>query len=418
VVVMMEASLLLSLLSLLSLLLLLIGINVRIHTTINSNNVTVNTLDAINVDLFMTTSDVLLSRTSLTVLIASAAVIGVGLVVRHKVRGVGANGFGRSTVPRDVLAAAHRSSLSGSNMLVTGARLGGIGFETALAFAEAGAHVWVHTRDLDTSTRTVAELRVRSKRPIDVSPIACDLADLDDVRAMTARLLALDRPIDAVVCSAAVIFSATRQLTKQGFELYMGVNHLAHALIALRLRPLLSRAAKTAPSDVGARVVFVSSDIHASASTRTVLDPNLSIANYSWAEAYADSKLANVLFAQRFDRLFGDSGLHAFSLHPGVMRTNFYDRMEADSAISTKVVVQLLHLLRRIAGKSLEEGAATSVYCAVTPGIPGGAYYENAHLSRSTSGVIAQEAVIDTFWATTERLLAPYMADVTDVEVK
>jgi NAD(P)-dependent dehydrogenase (short-subunit alcohol dehydrogenase family) len=341
--------------------------------------------------------------------------IGAALVLRHKVRGVGANGFGRSTVPRDVLAAANRS-LHGRNMLVTGARLGGLGFETALSLAEGGSHVWVHARDLELATRTVAEMKVRAKRAIDVSPIACDLADLDDVRAMTARLIALDRPIDTVVCSAAVVFSATRQLTKQGFELYMGVNHLAHALIALRLAPLLRRAAKAAPSDTGARVVLVSSDIHSSASTRTILDPNLSIAKYSWAEAYADSKLANVLFAHQFERLNAADGLHAFSLHPGVIRTNFYDRMEADSATSTRVVVLLLRLVRAIAGKSVEQGAATSVYCAVTPGIPGGAYYENSHLSQSSSAVLKDQAVIDEFWATTQRLLAPYMTDVTDVD--
>lgn len=332
--------------------------------------------------------------------------------MRRRILNVGANGFGLRTTPRQVLAAANRN-MHGKNILVTGARQGGLGFETALSLARSGAHVWVHTRDQKTADRTVDEMRAQSDVPIDVSPIACDLSDLDDVRAMTSRLLAIDRPLDALVCSAAVIFEEKKLLTRQGHDLYLGVNHLAHALIAFRLLPLLRRAAADAPTDVGARVVIVAADVHSAAKVDNLFKENESdakTADFVWMQSYADSKLANLLFVRQFERTYGADGVHAYALNPGIIRTNFYSRLESDSSSTSRLLAVIMRLMHRVAGKTIEQGSATSVYCAVTPGIPGGEYYEDAHISRSKSSALSTPELGERFWRHTQRQLEPFLA--------
>lgn len=342
-----------------------------------------------------------------TVLLATAAV--AALVVRRRILNVGANGFGLRTTPRQVLAAANRN-MRGSNILVTGARHGGLGFETALSLARTGAHVWVHARDQALAERTVHDMRAQSDVPIDVSPIACDLSDLDDVRAMTSRLLAIDRPLDALVCSAAVIFEQKKLFTRQGHDLYIGVNHFAHALMAFRLLPLLRRAAANAPADVGARVVVLTADVHSAAKPENLFKENDSTNDFVWMQSYADSKLANLLFVRQFERLFGAEGVHAYALNPGIIRTNFYRRLESDSSSTSRLLAIIMRLLHRVAGKTIEQGSATPVYCTVTPGIPGGEYYEDSHISSSKSSAITAPELGERFWRHTQSQLEPFLA--------
>lgn len=181
--------------------------------------------------------------------------------------------------------------------IVTGGA-GGLGLETARGLVAAGYRVIVGCRD--AAKATVGE------------GWTLDLARLSSVRAFAARALAELPRLDVLVCNAAV-WPHARRRTADGFELAFGVNHLAHVELALRLR---DRLVASAP----ARVVVVASGLHA----RGVIawDDLQLERRYDGTAAYAQSKLANVLFALALARRLEGTGVTVNACHPGVVATD------------------------------------------------------------------------------------------------
>ncbi len=266
----------------------------------------------------------------LTVLVAVIA-IGFAALKYGVYERVYDNGLGMLSEPRDVFRVTNTSSLTGRTALVTGCKVGGIGFETALAMANAGAHVFVHTRSLDASRDTIAALLQRNSS-LQLTPIAADLADLDDVVRMTRHFPNV--PLDFLFLNAAVLFSNARQTTAQNIELMMGVNHVAHALLALRLLPQLRQAKN------GARVVVVASDAYKFGELSALSNGTLESAS-PWHTflSYGSSKLANVAFAVEFDRRFRTQGVRSVALHPGVISTSFRAKVKAEETFDAKLMV-------------------------------------------------------------------------------
>src|SRR5215470_16372986 len=142
--------------------------------------------------------------------------------------------------------------MKGKTCVVTGAS-SGIGLETALALARAGARVAVVCRTSAKSDQTVREIRRRAG-DVDVVPFVADLSSLRAVRAVAAELAAALPRIDVLVNNAGLMLR-TRSLTEDGFETTFAVNHLAYFLLERLLEPALVAGA---PS----RVVNVSSQAH------------------------------------------------------------------------------------------------------------------------------------------------------------
>ena len=228
-------------------------------------------------------------------------------------------------------------------MLVTGAN-DGIGLETARQLLKLGHRMVVHARSEATATAAVQKLGGGEA-------VWGDLAEMAQVVALAGQVANLAPSIDVLVNNAGV-YQVRRELTPDGFESTMAINHFSHMLLTLKLLPQL-KAAK-AP-----RVVTVASGVHQGAALD--LDDLQISKNWSPYGSYATSKLANVLFAAELAAREGD-WLLSFSLHPGV--------------ISTK----LLHKGFGAGGASLESGALTSVYCATRPGLEkfNGGYFSNS----------------------------------------
>lgn len=193
-------------------------------------------------------------------------------------------------------------------VLVTGST-DGIGRETARMLVQQGAHVVAHGRDPAKVADVARELEALAGRPMP-APVVGDLASLASVRAMASELLARDEPLDVLLNNAGVYVRA-RQLTADGLETTMAVNHFAPFLLSHRLLPALRRAA--AP-----RIVNVSSIAHTRG--RIDLDDLQLERSFGHYEAYAASKLANVLFTVELAERLGPA-VTVNALHPGVVST-------------------------------------------------------------------------------------------------
>jgi NAD(P)-dependent dehydrogenase (short-subunit alcohol dehydrogenase family) len=258
------------------------------------------------------------------------------------------------------------SDLAGRTFLVTGGNTG-IGRATVTALAARGGRVWIAARSRAKSEAAIAEIGSDS-----VFFLPLDLADLGSVRSCAAAFLALDEPLHVLVNNAGV--AGRRGLTRQGYELLFGVNHLGHFALTTAL---LGRLTDSGP----ARVVTVSSEVHYSApgiDFEALRRPGRGLTGM---HEYAVSKLANVLFSAELARRVAGTGVTTYSLHPGVVASDIWRRVPWP--------VRPLMTRRML---SVTDGAATSLYCATSPDVAeaSGQYYEKC-LEHAASAVATPE---------------------------
>ncbi len=287
----------------------------------------------------------------------------------------------------------------GKLVVVTGAT-GGLGYETALALAGAGAEVLVTGRNAEKGSVAIAGIR-RAVPSAKVRFEMLDLASLASVRAFAAKMVANGRPLDLLINNAGVMDLPTRRLTEDGFEMQFGTNHLGHFALTGLLLPSLRKA--EAP-----RVVNVSSIAHRGG--------KIDFANLqaerkylSWP-AYQQSKLANLLFTfelQRRSDAYG-WGLMANAAHPGFARTELIPNgpgAKGMMGIMSKTV-------GRFMSHSAAAGALPILFAATSlEGVPMGYYGPNGFYE--LKGPVApakvfpqatDEAVATRLWEVSERL--------------
>jgi NAD(P)-dependent dehydrogenase (short-subunit alcohol dehydrogenase family) len=256
------------------------------------------------------------------------------------------------------------SDRRGSVAVVTGAN-SGIGYWVSVGLARAGAHVIMACRDMDRAQQAVQRLRAEVS-DADVVTHRLDLADLSGVEASAKELLASTERVDLLVNNAGVMAIPTRQLTAQGFEMQFAVNHLGgfawtgHLLGALRAAP-------------SARVVTVSSFVHRNG--RVNLDDLQSQRRYTPEQAYADSKMANVLFALELDRRAASAGLELTSVlaHPGWARTELQTKGPFSGGKKSPKAMAVA-LATKVVAQSAVAGARPVLYAATEPDVHGGAF--------------------------------------------
>jgi WW domain-containing oxidoreductase len=258
--------------------------------------------------------------------------------------------------------------LRGRTILVTGAS-SGIGFEAARSLAGAGAELLLACRTLGAGEAAAA--RIRAAHPAARAvPVALDLGSFASVRRCAAELGA--GRLHVLVCNAGV-FLPRYEATEDGIERTVGVCHFGHFLLVSLLLDALRAAAP-------ARVVMVSSESHRWPPRldfeRFPLDPG----RYRAVRAYGQAKLCNVLFANELTRRFARQGVLANALHPG--------SLIGTSIFRYSVAAKIVGALARPFVKTLAEGAATTVHCAVSPELEGvgGRYYADCREKPSSAG--------------------------------
>jgi NAD(P)-dependent dehydrogenase (short-subunit alcohol dehydrogenase family) len=196
-----------------------------------------------------------------------------------------------------------------------------------------------------------------------VDAFAADMSSQAEVRRLAREVLHTYPRLDVLVNNVGG-FWATRRCTADGLEHTFAVNHLAGFLLT---DLLLDRLKASGP----ARIVTVSSNVQAIGKMN--FDDLQGERGYSGAQAYNQSKLANVMFTYELARRLNGTDVTATVLHPGVVRTRF---AAEDSSRMWKVLLPLIRLLL----KSPRKGAATSIYLASAPEVEGvtGKYFANS----------------------------------------
>ncbi|MGI9578126.1 MAG: SDR family oxidoreductase [Microthrixaceae bacterium] len=289
-----------------------------------------------------------------------------------------------------------RASMMEDKVVVITGGNSGIGFETALALASAGARVVLGCRNPQRADDAVAELRTRSGNDT-VESRTLDLGDLESVRSFSASLSDLDR-IDVLINNAGLVRDV-RDETAQGFEMVFGTNHLGHFLLTEELLDQL-RAAEQG------RIINVASFGHSAAVGGIQWSDIGRYSGFNEWRVYGDSKLANILHAEALARRLEGTKVVTNSLHPGSVYTNF--GREGDTSGWTAKLMDLeLGPVRQSLLKTPAEGAQTSIHLATSAegGAVSGGYWSNSKPSRTTRWS-RRHGDAEELWHNSKRLIA------------
>jgi len=272
-------------------------------------------------------------------------------------------------------------SLKGKVALVTGCT-SGIGIPTARALVRGGATVFITGRKRSVLETVRDELNAEVKKNdgasnsgSPVKAIVMDLSSLSSVRAGAKEFLSQSSSLHILVENAGVM-ALNYKLNDDGLDMQFATNHIGHFLLFQLLKDVMLASA---PS----RLIVVSSAGHYLVNSPSEgIDysrlPSVPAKDYSKMGAYQQSKLANVLVAQEVSKRYATQGLTAYSVHPGTIRTGLVTEVTSNS-----ILFRMLIWLMSPLCKTSEQGAGTSVYCAVTPGIEqhAGQFFDCSHVT-------------------------------------
>ncbi len=256
---------------------------------------------------------------------------------------------------------------NGRVAVVTGAN-SGLGFGIATRLAAAGAEVILAVRN-PAKGRVAIEALVAEVPEARLSVEQLDVSSLEWVQAFADRMASVGRPIDLLVNNAGVMATPKRNLTVDGFELQLATNHLGHFALTGRLLPLLLQSGS-------ARVVALGSQLaHLG---RIDFDDLQSESSYDPWQAYAQSKLANLMFSRRLDRISrrNEWSLLSLAAHPGATHTNLQSSGPTLGKGHSGAPIGL-RLAEKIPGvwQAVSQGVLPAVYAATSPLAAGGGYY-------------------------------------------
>jgi NAD(P)-dependent dehydrogenase (short-subunit alcohol dehydrogenase family) len=249
---------------------------------------------------------------------------------------------------------------------------GGLGKEFVLAIAKKNPKQIYMTGRNESTCRSAIE-EIKSQIPnvtANITFLQCDLASLSTVQEVAEKFRREAVRLDLLICCAGIML-VPPGLTKDGYEIQFGTNHLGHALLINLVLPILLRTAKEPNSDV--RIVTFSSQGWGMHPMKGIVfdklrttQANLWIARY---QLYGQSKLANILYAAEIARRFPQ--LTSVSIHPGVIFTNLVTSTTGIDQKITKLTASKMVL-------SPEEGTRNALWAATTKkeSITNGAYYE------------------------------------------
>lgn len=267
------------------------------------------------------------------------------------------------------------------SILITGANAG-IGYETARQLAALGARLFLGCRRPQAGEEAASQIREEHPHA-DLSVIELDLASQDSVREAARQIRYLTPQLDTLINNAG-LYTSRWQTTEEGFELQFGVNHLGHFLLTMELLSSLQKSDHP-------KVLNLSSAAY--------LGGQLDFdhlqqkpPSYRGLQAYAQSKLANILFTQELARRYPH--INTYAVHPGAVATAFAEK-------DTRWVVRLLwRIAKKLIMTSPEEGAKTTVYLATTYPVPAenGAFFDNKQQVRSLNDQASDHQLATKLW--------------------
>ena len=274
-----------------------------------------------------------------------------------------ASPFGMRSTAAEVIAGIN---LAGKVAMVTGG-YSGLGLETVRALVGAGAKVFVGARRPEVAAADLADVVG------DVTILKLDLSDPASIDAFADDLAAHTPRVDILINNAAIM-ACPLMRDARGYESQFATNHLGHFQMTARIWPLIKAAG------AGARVVVLSSIGHARGGL-DLNDPHFAVRDYDKWTAYAQAKTANALFALHLNGLGAPHGIRSFSVHPGGIATPLQRHLTMEEQIAMGWYDK--DGKKNDIFKSTEAGAATSIWCAVSPLLEGqgGVYCEDCNIA-------------------------------------
>lgn len=253
-------------------------------------------------------------------------------------------------------------SLQGKTYVITGANAGA-GFEATRTLLTKGAKVVMLNRNADKSASAIETLKQEFGNAADVNFVRLDLAVLDSVREAALELLDTVPQIDALICNAAIAQVAKQELTVDGFESQLGVNHFGHFLLCGLLFDRIEQSR--------GRIVVVGSNAYKMGLKKIQFEDLNFDQNYTAWNAYAQSKLAQMMFAYELQRRVKAAGKHVQVrvCHPGASRTNL---LNETASLPMKL---LWKLISPFIAQSAERGSWPEVMCATEESLKPQALY-------------------------------------------
>jgi len=286
-----------------------------------------------------------------------------------------ASPFGMRSTAAEVIAGIDQS---GKTALVTGG-YSGLGLETVRALAGAGAKVFVGARRPDAAAADLSGVAG------DVTILTLDLADPASIDAFAADLASRTDKIDILINNAAIMACPLAR-DARGYESQFATNHLGHFQMTARIWPLLKAAG------AGTRIVALSSIGHARSGV-DLEDLHFERRAYDKWTAYGQAKSANALFAIHLDAIGKPLGIRAFAVHPGGIKTPLQRHLTDEEQMAMGWIDKDGNVNPLF--KTVEQGAATSIWCATSPQLDG------------EGGVYCEDCNIAAFW---EEGMNPYIA--------
>jgi len=291
--------------------------------------------------------------------------------------------------------------LRGKLAIVTGASTG-LGLETARALASVGAHVVLAGRDDARIAAAAATIRERVP-DAQLEQGALDLTSLDRVRAFADWYASGHDRLHLLINNAGVMYTPFER-TSEGFEMQFGTNHVGHFLLTCLLVPQLL-------ADPPSRVVNLSSGGHMG-SDIVWDDVNFERRDYDKFSAYGQSKTANILFSVELDRRLGDRGVHAYAVHPGMIATELGRYMTKDDFQALMDRAKSSPSGGMPAYKTVEQGAATSVWAATATELDdqGGTYLADTEVTDQHAPWARDPESAKRLWTLSEEMVGQQFA--------
>ncbi|KAM0280381.1 hypothetical protein ACHAQH_004094 [Verticillium albo-atrum] len=260
--------------------------------------------------------------------------------------------------------------LSGKVIIVTGGNIG-LGKETVLQLSKhKPEHIYLAARTESKAQAAIEEIRKAAPNAAPISFLSLDLTSFDSIKKAVAEFQSKSDKLHILINNAGIMASPAA-LTKEGYEIQFGTNHMGHALLTKLLLPTLKRtAASSPPQDV--RIVNVSSLLENTAPRTNTYDfaqLKTEAAGVATFTRYGISKLANVHHASALARRNPD--LKVVSLHPGVVKTNL---ASSGAAVSWPILKLLLPIMGLFV-MSVANGTKNNLWTATSPDVKTGEFY-------------------------------------------
>ncbi|KAF3922369.1 hypothetical protein AA313_de0202088 [Arthrobotrys entomopaga] len=282
--------------------------------------------------------------------------------------------------------------LAGRVIIVTGGNIG-LGLETVRQLARNNpARIYLAARSQEKAEAAIEKLRTENPKAAPISFLSLDLTSFESIKAAVKTFQSAESRLDILVNNAGIMMTP-EGLTKEGYEIQFGTNHVGHALLTQLLLPLLQQTAKINPET---RVVTVSSGM-ASMAPSDIYKPDelkTTMSDRSPTARYAISKVANIHYSLAMAERHKD--VKFIVLHPGAVQSNLRQNVSGFwmSLFMTSIVDHLV--------TPVEKGVLTQLWAAVSPDAKNGGVYKPTALPWKSSNLSLDRKLQDQLWNWTQ----------------